>query len=187
MIALEFERLITIVLIIMTKYLELPDGSSAKVDDSTSVDEALYKAINKYPFLFYVNDKEKCGKLDFYTPFLIRDNVYACGFTAYSESTSHNTESNNLSNISLSKTVLTSLVGTTLGLLVTFLITTKIFKKYKLTLNKKILLIFQLLIASGVIGLFNEFLAYLFLHLNNKLVLNIVNERMRNKQCESTK
>jgi hypothetical protein len=144
----------------------MPDGSSKTVYENQTVDAALLEAIKKYPHIFYVSDKSKCGSLQYYEPIYINNGSYACGYVAFTEhspSTNLKTQGNKLGSTDLTSATVYGLVSVIVGFYISYVFTKKAIQKASTKTQKALRLIFTISIGIGISGVINELLFYFIL------------------------
>ncbi|MBD8049404.1 tetratricopeptide repeat protein [Limnohabitans radicicola] len=156
----------------MAKYLPLPNGDSAKVNDNVTEAEALNKAIKKYPEIFFVKDSWKCGVESYYAPIPLPSGGYACGFVAYNEAMSKGMSASavvgkdsthvgkNIEEVSLMSAFIPVLIASILGFGAAFYFAKRLRQKYKSKVQSALILILMISIGIGLTGIFNELISF---------------------------
>ena len=145
----------------MPQSIPMPDGSYKTVYENQTVDAALLEAIKKYPHIFYVSEKSKCGSLPYYEPIQTQNGGYACGYYAfaeYSPSTNIKLDGSKLGNTDLTSATIYGLVSVIIGFYIAYILTKKIIKNASTKTQKTLKLIFNISLAIGISGVINELL-----------------------------
>jgi hypothetical protein len=156
----------------MTKYFELPDGSTVSVQDDMTYETATTKAVKNFPELFYVKKESECGAGLGFTPIPLSSGGYACGVRAFElavitpdvDKTHAATESGSyakpvdLASTSLSGAIITGGCAAFLGFVVSLYFYRKFKSKTNTKLRNSLFLVGLVSFGFGLGGAANEIL-----------------------------